>query len=176
MSQTVALTQNVLRQQLVLALVCACGAMLALLEDEYCQPYCTDRLAQRYPQFVLHLRTCMALEWRSLARSRCYSHTAQEGLSLNTGDGVAFIWCHRHFCQPGNDTRTDPWMSVKTYSLARAYADEKTCNTYLRILHDTCRRVTVRVCLEKVWVHPTDTHGWAALKHWSRCSFWGDVA
>lgn len=67
MSQTVALTQNVLRQQHVLALVCACGAMLALLEDEYCQPYCTDRLTQRYPQFVLHLRTCMALEWRSLA-------------------------------------------------------------------------------------------------------------
>lgn len=52
----------------------------------------------------------------ALARSRCYSHTAQVGLSLSTGGGVAFIWCHRHFCQPGNDTRTDPWMSVKTYS------------------------------------------------------------
>lgn len=97
----------------------------------------------------------------ALARSRCYSHTAQEGLSLNTGDGVAFIWCHRHFCQPGNDTRTDPWMSVKTYSLARAYADEKTCNTYLRILHDTCQRVTVRV-LPGEGVGAPNWHSWVS--------------
>lgn len=48
----------------------------------------------------------------ALARSRCYSHTAQEGLSLSTGDGVAFIWCHRHCCQSENDTRTDPQTNM----------------------------------------------------------------
>lgn len=68
--------------------------MLASLAGERCQPYWTDRLVQRYPGFVLHFADVhgfgMALA-RPLTRSRCYSHTAQEGLSLGTGDGVTFI-------------------------------------------------------------------------------------